>query len=39
MIIFTIIGAIIGVGFASRSVNLFVFLYVWNRRYLWNYSL
>ena len=39
MIIFTIIGAIIGAGFASRSGNLFVFLQVWDKRYLWNYYL
>lgn len=39
MIIFTIIGALIGAGFASRSGDLFVFLQIWNKRNLWNYSL
>ena len=39
MIIFTIIGALIGAGFASRPRNLFVFLQIWNKGDIWNYSL
>ena len=39
MIIFTIIGALIGAGFASRARDLFVFLQIWIKWNIWNYSL
>lgn len=39
MIIFTIIGALVGAGFASRARNLLVFLQIWNKWNSRDYSL